>query len=529
MPVLRGGSIRISNAHILTMNDEAPTARAIVIHDGVIDYVGSDEGALHADRGIDTHIDAKGRTLIPGFNDAHGHFIHDGIMALRCDLSGCANVQEAYARIKSHAATIPEREVVIAEKFDESSWPERAFPTREGLDKAAGGRAVLARRIDGHVAVASTGLLALYDERWTGDWDGINRETGVLLEEPSLNFNLVCPSPMSELLDGLDRFLAKAPTLGVTSAQDYTNPQYWRAWQQCRRSRERDGRDLGLRVDASTYVDHLDDYVGAGIETGTGDDWLAVGGVKIFADGSMGGWSAYLREPYVDKPDTRGLRTYDDTTIQGFVRKAHDAGLQLRMHVIGDGAVEQGTLAFESLAEGVGVEPVRAMRHRFEHYEMSDRPLRDRAKALGIVLSMQPNFVGAWSRFEGLYGQRLGDRHHLMNPTREILDEGHKVAFGSDCMPFGPLVGIRGIVNAPYDHMRITLTEALRGYTLGAAYGQHREHVKGSLSPGMLGDVVLLDHDLSAAAADGRDIVDALGISLTVTDGLVRYSTDPTV
>lgn len=503
------------------MDPENPTARAIVVHDGVIEHVGSEEGARKADRGVDERIDAKGRTLIPGFNDAHGHYIHEGLMADRLDLSDASDVKEVYKRIQERAKARPDDEVIMAERWDDGQWPDGSFPTRQGLDEACGDRPVLARRVDGHTAVANSALLEVYRERWKGPWDGINEDTGLLLEEPSLDFNQVLPPTAQDLQRAIERFLPKAWREGTTSLQDFSNPDYARAWQRHLRKQEQSGEHPGIRVGVSTYVEHLESHVKAGLISGTGGPFYRMGGVKIFADGSVGGRTAYLREPYADQ-DTHGKRFFTDEELVKHIRTAQDGGIQVRMHVIGDGAVEQGTRAFETVAEEVGLEAFRALRHRFEHYEMNDKGLRRRAKTLGLVLSMQPNFVGAWSARGGLYDRRLGDRHRAMNPVRTILEEGLHVAFGSDCMPFGPLHGLRGIMNAAYDVMRPKLLDALSAYTRGAAFGEHEEHTKGTLREGYLGDLVLLDRDVMREG-DEASALDGVSVALTVVDGHVRY------
>jgi predicted amidohydrolase YtcJ len=499
------------------MDKERPTARAVVVHDGVIEYVGDDAGAARVDRGVDVKIDAKGRTLMPGFNDAHGHYIHEGLMATRLDLSKASGASEVYRLVKEYRAANPELDAIIAERWDDGQWVKSEYPTREGLDEACGDRPVLARRVDGHTAVANSALLDVYRQRWEGSWEGIDEKTGLLLEEPSLDFNMVLPPTDDQLDQAIARFMKIAAREGTTSLQDFSNPDYARAWRRYYRKAERGSVQPAARLGVSTYVEHLKAHVDAGFITGTGGPFLRLGGVKIFADGSVGGRTALLREPYADA-DTRGVRIFSDEEMLERVRMAHEGGVQVRMHVIGDAAVEQGTRAFETVAEEVGLEAFHAMRHRFEHYEMNDEVLRRRAKTLGLVLSMQPNFVGAWSRQGGLYDRRLGDRHRAMNPVRTILEEGLHVAFGSDCMPFGPLTGLRGIMGAPYDVMRPSVQDALAAYTRGAAFGEHEEHVKGTIKDGYYGDLVLLSQDVMGVA-DERKAFDDVGVALTVCDG----------
>lgn len=517
------GSVVITDAHIMTQDPERPVARAAVVHDGRIEYVGTDEGAKHEDRGVDERIDAKGRTVVPGFNDAHGHFFHEGMLKIRLDLAEVKSLDELYRRIADYARANPDEEVLVAERWDESDWAQRVFPTREGLDAATGGRAILARRVDGHTAVASTPLLDIYRERWTGPTEGIHEDSGLLIEEPSLEFGDLVPASPEAIDHALGIMFDEARRLGITSVQGYERVNVWKGWQRRWGAIVRRGELPPVKAAISTYTQHLDAFLDAGMMTGTGDPWLRYGGVKIFADGAIGGWSAHLAEPYLDRPDTRGKQNFDDETLHDLVRRAHAGGIQVHMHVIGDAAVVQGCNAFSKVHE-TDPDGFHAMRHRFEHYEFGTDATHDEVKRLGIVLSMQPNFVGEWSAKEGLYGDRLGERHALTNPFRTIRDRGIPLAFGSDNMPFGPIAGIRGTMTGPYPQQRLDFDEALDHYTRGAAYAEFLEDEKGLVREDMIGDLVILSKDLRHEDMGDPSLLDGLDVHTTIADGRRIYS-----
>lgn len=512
-------------------------ATAVAWKDGRILAVGSDADvrAVAKAEGVPVE-DAAGTTVIPGFVDAHMHFLHVGVKRMRPDLQDATSLQDALYRVRAWLAENPGKGPVTAEGWDESRWPENRPPTRDELDEVTD-RPLVLRRIDGHFAVANTAALGPVRRRWD-DNELVDLERGVLLEDASLYLNEVLPAGAPELDEAVRIACETAHRLGVTAVHDYSQAPFRAA---LLRAAHRDR--LRVRVASGIYVQQLEDERLAGFRTGrpgpAPDDrvaarsgeadehapvsiptdggtspWIRDGGLKVFHDGSFGGFTAWLHDPYEGGkgagPDGCGTPIWSHGEARDWYRKAHAAGIQVHGHAIGDAAIDQ---ALESVAaledDGPGPWPGNApdaetpdraaMRHRIEHYELPSDDAVARTKALGVVASCQPNFVGHWSAKGGMYEHRLGRRFLRNNRYRSWLDQGLQLAFGSDGMPFGPLYGLQSAVEHPLPGERLTAAEAVWLYTARAAWSIHWEDAIGTLEPGKHADLLLLDQaDLDA-------------------------------
>lgn len=497
-----------------------------------------------------TPRDLGGRVVLPGFVDAHTHFLHVGVKRTRPDLRGAKSLHEALARLALFLRDHPGSHHVIGEGWDESEWLEtpgpRAAdgtprkPTREDLDQiitqaakdGAGplDRPVVLRRICGHIAVASSGALPLIRARWD-DADAVDLDTGLLLEAPSLYLNEVLASTPAELDRAVQEACREAHRLGVTTVGDYSQAPYRAALQRAAVQGK-----LTVRVASSVYTQQLDAEVAAGMRTGrqlavprdapgrpdgAQSPWFRDGGLKVFLDGSLGGHTAHLRTPYLDQPAAGakddhaghghetvaagaapgcGSRIWTDAQLDHFFGTAHANGIQVHAHAIGDAAIDQGLDAYARLAAREDLEGggwvAGNLRHRFEHYEIVHDDQVARTVELGIVASSQPNFVGEWSAKGGMYEARLGERYRLNNRFQDFLAAGVVVAFGSDGMPFGPLVGLRSAVQHPDPKQRMSPAQAIWHYTTAAAWSLHWEDDVGHLAPWMKADLVVLDQTM---------------------------------
>jgi predicted amidohydrolase YtcJ len=231
----------------------------------------------------------------------------------------------------------------------------------------------------------------------------------------------------------------------------------------------------------------------AGIRTGLGDEWLRIGPVKVFSDGSLGAYTAALDAPYEGRPEERGMLVHPPSELRSILETAHAAGLQTATHAIGDAAVR---LVVETLADVQEADPRDSLRHRIEHFELPDDDVLRQMRDAGLLASCQPNFIGQWSGPGDLYESRLGTvRNRENNPYRRISRLGIPLCFGSDGMPYGPLYGIHWAVNGYFEDQRLSPEEAFRAYTAGSAYAAFEEQTKGTLEPGRLADFVVLDGD----------------------------------
>ncbi len=512
------------NARIHVMDDPDHVETALLEEEGRIILVGDDDAVRAAAEahGI-TPEDLGGRVVLPGFVDAHMHFLHVGVKRTRPDLSGARSKQEALDRVRAWLDAHPGTGPVTAEGWDEADWGGDAPPTRSELDAVEPQRPLVLRRVCGHKAVANAPALAVVRQRWD-DPEKVDPDAGVLLEEPSLFLNEVLPEDPDVLDQALQVACSEAHRLGVTTLGDFEQAPLRDALVRGARS-----GSLSVRVNCSIYPQQLDAAETEGFRTGRapaedeGDGdacgvLLRDGGMKVFLDGSIGGHTALLLEPYTDRPETRGARIWTDEQLDGLFGRAHAAGIQLMVHAIGDGAVEQGLQAFERLAAHVGEDQLRRLRHRFEHYELVHDDQIRRTAALGLTPCSQPNFVGAWSAKGGLYEERLGDRFRANNRFQRFKQAGLRVAFGSDGMPFGPLVGLQAAVDHPEEPERMTAAEAIWHYTHEAAWSLHREDEVGTLEPGRCADWVVLDETgLDGRPADWR-------IRETVVGGRTLYA-----
>jgi predicted amidohydrolase YtcJ len=469
------------HADVWTLAEPGAREEALLVEGGRLTRVGDERAVLRAAHQRQARVvDLKGRRVVPGLIDSHTHLIHQGLLEDRVDLAGARTRAAALTRVRRRAAAHRGPSPLIAERWDDSAWPDPRWPTRDELDAITTRFPLILRRVDGHVAVANTPALRALD----GWLPGVDVGRGLLVEEASLRLNEVWPTPVPRGVRAVRATQEMALRLGVTTIHDFVVPGYLRAFQAVAAA----GR-LRIRVQATPYVETLDAWSQTGIETGFGGGHLRAGGVKLFADGTIGGHTAALRQPYGDEPTNQGRLNWSDAQLGGHVETAARAGLQPSIHAIGDAAIDQVLAAYARLEAGRR----RRLRPRIEHFEVHDRDQVDRARDLGVVLSMQPNFVGAWSRRGHLYHQRFGDdRYRRNNEFRSIRRLGARLAFGSDCMPFDPWWGLESVVRAPHPAQRLPLEEALSAYTLGSAYGLGREDELGSLEPGKRADFLVV-------------------------------------
>jgi len=469
-------------------------------------------------------IDASGRTVLPGLIDAHTHFLWMGIGMIRyVDLSGSSSLAEAVEMVKTGVAEAPEGEWVLRRGWDDSKWPERRYITKEDLDAFSPTTPVMLVRVCGHLITLNSRALELAGiTRDTPDPPGgkIDRDengepVGILRDARQLVEKEIPPVTEKMALEGLKLACDHALSLGCTGVHEAGLDAFGiRVYQKA--------LEQGvLKVRAYLMV-RGDPAIKAaselGLRTGFGNEMLRLGSAKTLIDGSLGARTAALFEPYEDDPATKGLLMMEPEELTEKVKAAHRHGLQVAVHAIGDRGIEH---AINAIAEALREAPRKGHRHRIEHCEVLDAHQIERIRELDIVASMQPNFVGEWSGPDGLYEARLGSRRlRQNNPYRLLLDEGVRIAFGSDCMPFNPLYGLWSAVNHPIRKSRITLEEAVGCYSLDAAYASFEEDLKGSVELGKLADITILDGDLTETTADQ---IKDVPVYMTIVGGKILY------
>lgn len=527
----------LSNGNIVTQNILQPMVSALAIARGVVVAAGQDDEMLAlADAGT-RRVDLNGATVIPGLTDAHIHWQQTAEAAQQVNLHDVPSKQTALERVAARAAQTPAGEWILGYGWAQDLWADRAFPTAADLDQVAphhpvflvarsvhaawvNSRALKIAGIDGATCAPDGGDILL-------DADG--QPNGILLEPPAMNLVRDCvPTPSPErLADYMKAAQSAALAAGLTGIHDFDEPSCLRALQILRERGE-----LGLRVVKQINRRWLPAALDSGLRWGFGDDWIRIGGLKIFADGALGPRTAAMLEPYHDEPDNFGMMVVDKEEIVELVAQASAAGLPSTIHAIGDRAVRDVLDVYEIVRaqEAARGESRQSRRHRIEHVQLIHAADVGRLAKLDIIASMQPIHATADMDTANRY---WGERSRLAYNPRAQLDRGVVVAFGSDSPvePFDPIRGIHAAVTrrrldgAPgvdgwYPKARVTPDEAVRAYTIAPAYAAGMENRLGKLAPGCLADLVVLDRNLFTIPADE---IPAVNVLATMVDGQWRH------
>jgi len=441
----------VVNANVRTMDPEQPRAEAVAIAGNRIAAVG-DQAAVRALAGKNTRvINARGRLLLPGFNDAHVHFLSGGFQLSNVDLRDARTPGEFTERLRQFAAQIPEGRWITGGDWDHESWPGAPLPTRTLVDTAVPHRPVFVSRLDGHMALANS--LALKQAGITRDTPtppgglivrdpATGEPTGILKDAAMGLVTRIIPAPTrDEKLAAARAATRHAASLGVTSVQDMSANEDVGVYQELLERGQ-----LDTRIYAFWPLPQFEKLAAIGVRAGFGNPMLRIGGLKGFSDGSLGSTTAWFFEPYNDAPDTRGLAT-DEMMPEGAmlarVRTATAAGLQIAIHAIGDRANHEILTVFE---QGTPPPATREARCRIEHAQHLRPADIPRFAHSRVIASMQPYHCaddGRWAE------KRIGPgRARTTYAFRSLLDSGATLAFGSDwtVAPLNPLLGIAAAV-----------------------------------------------------------------------------------
>lgn len=525
----------LTNGKIWTVNNAQPLAEAIACIGSRIVAVGS-ASEIQKWTGPSTQtIDLGGKLVLPGFNDAHVHFYAGGAHLSSVKLRDAESETVFRNRIQAYAAKLPTGRWILGGDWDHENWTPARLPTRQLIDEAAGDHPVFINRLDGHMSLANTIALKLAGvDRNTPDPPGgaIVRDangdpTGVMKDAALNAVERVIPAPSEdEIADALKAAMRYAAENGVTSVQDMSAaPDILRVYQKLLRSGE-----LTVRVAGRQPLASWKRLADIGLLAAFGGPNLQIGGLKGFADGSLGSTTALFFEPYLDAPNTSGLANDEmipESKMYGHILSADAAGLQVAIHAIGDKANHTILNMYEEVENKDGARDRRFRIEHAQHLRQDDIP---RFGKLHVIASMQPYHAiddGRWAE------KRIGpERAKGTYAFRTLLDTGAVLAFGSDwhVAPMEPILGIyaaatRRTLDGKHPggwvpEQKITVPEAIRAYTWGSAYASFEDKYKGTIEPGKLADLTVLSSDILTIDPVG---IDKVKVVLTVFDGKVIY------
>ncbi|MEM3578935.1 MAG: amidohydrolase [Candidatus Bathyarchaeia archaeon] len=512
----------VLNANIMTLNPKQPKFEALAVKDGKIVAVGSNDEIGSYVNGKTSVVDAKGKTIVPGFVDCHVHMTSFGLQLQALDLRSVKSIEEMKTRLQEYALKNPEKRWILGGRWDNERFAEKRYPTRWDLDEAVSDKPVFLLRVCGHVGVVNTEALRIagitretvvsggnvdLDEK-SGEPNGVLRENALELVR-----RVVSKPTLKELEEACLSACQKAVEEGLTEVHWIADsPEEVRVIQKLNES----GR-LPLRVYLGIPVELLDKAVELGVATGFGNDMVKLGFIKIFTDGSLGARTAALKEPYSDKPETSGIMLLSQRKLNSLVLKAHRAGWQLAVHAIGDRAIESVLKAF---SKAFKKHSSGEHRHRIEHCSVLNPRLIRRMKKLGLVASVQPHFIVS----DFWVAKRVGaERARWVYPFKTLMKEGVVVASGSDCPvePISPLLGVWAAVTQPsFKEESLTVEEALKMYTVNAAYASFDECKKGTIEVGKFADLtVLSENPVKVPPERIREIK----VEMTIVGGRIVY------
>ena len=521
----------IVNANVRTMGSTQKEARSIAVLGNRIVAIGSDADTKPLIGTRTRVIDAKGKLVIPGFNDAHVHFLETGVQLASVDLRDAKTPQEFVERIRNFAAKLPKGRWILGGKWDHENWTPNDLPTAAMIDAVTPDNPVFIDRLDGHMALANTLAMTLAKvDKSVKDVaggeivrDASGNPSGVFKDAAMGYVGRVIPDfSFEQKLEAAQAATDHAASLGVTSVQDMSAGTDVGVYQELLRR-----GTLKTRVYGCSPLAGYSRWQNTGVRYAFGDAMLRVGCLKGYADGSLGSTTAWFFEPYLDAPASTGLASDEIPKTPEYVLAADKAGLQIRIHAIGDKANATVLDIFDKTVQANGQIDRRFTIEHAQHLRQED--IR-RFGGQKVVASMQPFHIiddGRWA-WKRLDEKRIKGTYAF----RSLLDSGAVLAFGSDSpvAPLNPLFGVYAAVTRRtlddknpsgwVPEQKISIEETVRGFTWGSAYAEFQDTVKGTLEVGKLADFVMLSDDIfSIDPVKIRDV----RVILTVVDGKVVH------
>lgn len=521
------------NGKVYTVNEKQPIAEAVIVEGNKIIFVGSNADAKNLMDTSTNIVDLKGKLMLPGFIDNHVHFINGGSYLLGIDLRPANSTKEFKQILKDYAKKNPDK-WITGGYWDHEKWETTNLPTKEMIDEVVSNQPVFVERLDGHMGVANSYALNLA---------GITKETqspegGIIVKDPntgeptgilkdnamSLVYNIVPAPTQEENYKAALAALDEAKKLGLTSVQDITYDDALEVY-----NKLKDEGKLTCRIYTRMPVTEYKKLIDKNIQVGSGDEYIRMGSLKAFADGSLGSSTAWFFDKYNQDTTTYGLPMdiITDGSLERWALDADKNHLQLSVHAIGDRANAYMLDLFGKIEKE---NPQWDRRFRIEHAQhvrFQDIP---RFAELGAIASVQPYHCiddGVWAE------KRIGpERIKYTYPFKSFLDAGVKVCFGTDwyVAPLNPLLGLYAAVtrrtldgknpNGWIPEQKISIEDAIKCYTINSAYASFEENIKGSIEEGKLADMVVLSDDiLTITPVKIKDT----SVEMTVFDGKIIY------
>ena len=511
-PAVQAADLLVDNVNGYTLDSHGKLQhfQALLVDQGKVVATGS-HAELASRAGDAKVIDGHGKTLLPGLIDAHGHVLELGYARNNVDLAGTKSLDEALAKVKAYAAAHPEAKWILGSGWNQEIWKLGRFPTAKELDTAVADRPVWLSRVDGHAGWANSAAIKLAGvDKASKDPNGgrIERDaggnpTGVFVDGATALIDAKVPPPTpQQKAAALDTALAEMASVGLTGVGDagidLANYKLYRQYA--------DQHKLTARIYAMIRGtgDDFDTISKDGPLIGYGNDFLTVRAVKLFADGALGSRGAAMLAPYSDDPHNRGLLFLKPAELTADIGKALGKGYQVGVHAIGDHAnrevLDSYATAYKAHPDGI------ALRNRVEHAQIVSLQDIPRFVPLQLIASMQPTHA---TSDMNMAEDRIGhERIKGAYAWQRFLKQGTIVAGGSD-FPVespNPFYGLYSAITREdhagqppggwYPDQDMTPAEALRAFTLDAAYAEHAEKTLGTLEPGKWADFILIDHDI---------------------------------
>jgi predicted amidohydrolase YtcJ len=529
--------IILYNGKLTTQDPNFPNATALALRDGRILAVGSDDEVQALARAHIQQINLGGRRVLPGLTDSHFHFHGWALDRRGLSLADTTSLSEVREQVRRTVQRATPGQWILGQGWNQNNWLQPRLPDRTDLDDLAPENPVILWRTDLHLAwvnsraLQAAGITADTPDPDMGviDRDESGQPTGVLRELAINLVRQVLPTPTPDETDqAMRQAMADLHQLGLTGVHDMRimgggdGPPAFRAWQ-----RLRSERALKLRTWMMLPSEQLREIITLGLRTGFGDDYLRVGGIKLFADGATGPRTAWMLQPFADGGSGMPLTPMKE--IAGIVTHAHQAGISTTIHAIGDRAIRELLDVFAEVLPRQSPETPPLAPHRIEHVQHSQPADLKRLAPLGLVASVQP--IHATDDM-AMIDQACGERARWAYAFRDLLNAGTMLALGSDCPVASPnpFWGIHAAVTRQrrdgtppggwYPAQRLTVTEAVWGYTLGPAHASGQVSRQGSLTPGKLADVIVLDRDVLTIPPEE---ISSTQVLLTIFDGRIVY------